>query len=100
MGLSAKGLEGSIISFCPCKNMFLFMLVLVVMTSSLLPASKVDASEVVLDEIKVLPNGEKTTFNIGFGLPLECQKHFPRDWIPRSESVEDACRWASVNWFP
>ncbi|MEE8379976.1 MAG: tetratricopeptide repeat protein, partial [Gammaproteobacteria bacterium] len=37
------------------------------------------ASQIVIDEVAVSENGNATTFTINFGLPLEYQKHFPRD---------------------
>ena len=43
------------------------------------PVFPVLAAQVVLDEVEVTTNGEATTFTINFGLPLEYQKHFPRN---------------------
>lgn len=76
MGLKAKGLRLRFLS--PRLNLLHIILVLLVVL--LQPVSLSHASEVVLDEIKIIPNGDKTTFNIGFGLPLEYQKHFPRNF--------------------
>lgn len=59
---------------------FSLKLLLLMLVSVFLPVSSLLAAEVVLDEIEIIPNGNKTTFNIGFGLPLEYQKHFPRDF--------------------
>ena len=54
--------------------LFLFLIVFI-----LQPVFPAFSSQVVIDEIKIIPNGESTTFNINFGLPLAYQKHFPRN---------------------
>lgn len=75
MGFIANGLGNCLFSSHLGKKFFFLILL-----SVFLPVSSSLATEVVLDEITILPNGEKTTFNIGFGLPLEYQKHFPRNF--------------------
>ena len=54
----------------------LLLLLFAVVMQSVTP---VFAAQVVLDEVEVTTNGEVTTFTINFGLPLEYQKHFPRN---------------------
>ena len=43
------------------------------------PVYPLYASQVVLDEIAISTGIVTTTYNINFGLPLEYQKHFPRN---------------------
>lgn len=76
MGLKAKGLR---LRFSG-PSLYSLQTILVLLVAALLPVSTLYASEVVLDEIKITPDGNKTTFNIGFGLPLRYQKHFPRNF--------------------
>jgi len=80
MGIRNSGLANWRSSSYPAFKLFLSILSTALLFSSLFFFAEAKASEVVLDDIKILPNGEKTTFNIGFGLPLEYLKHFPRDF--------------------
>ncbi len=54
----------------------LLIFLFAVATQSVAP---VFAVQVVLEEVEVTTNDEATTFTINFGLPLEYQKHFPRN---------------------
>jgi hypothetical protein len=61
------------------RSRFIPQLLLLLFAIIVQPVFPLYASQVVLDEIAISTGVVTTTYNINFGLPLEYQKHFPRN---------------------
>ena len=62
-----------------CRSRIISQLLLLLFAIAMQPVFPSFASQVVIDEVAVSKDGNATTFTINFGLPLEYQKHFPRN---------------------